>query len=228
MSHQEKIAVVAGSTGLVGSRLLVLLATAPEYSRVVALARRPLTATSAKVERRDANFEHLETLLADLADAGDRLDVYCCLGTTLRAAGARAAFRRVDHDYVLAIARWAERVEARRFLSISALGADARSRVFYNRVKGETERALQSSDLRSLVIARPSLLEGDRAHMRLGEQLTLLATRPLRNLIPARVRPIGADDVAAALLLAARDVAPPSIMANASMQGAALRLARTS
>ncbi len=227
MARKAKLAVVAGSTGLVGSRLLPLLADAPEYGRVVALARHELAEDRAEIERRDADFDHLATVLADLCDLGERLDVYCCLGTTLRAAGSRAAFRRVDHDFVLALARWAGAIRARRLLFISAIGADAQSRVFYNRVKGETEDALRALPLNSLVIARPSLLDGDRPQIRLGERLALLAARPLHALLPATLRPVRAVDVAAALLLAARERQPRPVLANAHLHGAASRLAQT-
>lgn len=220
-----KIAVVAGSTGLVGSTLLSLLAAAPEYGRVIALARRQLAVAAAKVERRDADFDRLDELLGDLHNDGDRLDVYCCLGTTIRAAGSQADFRRVDHDYVLALARWAERTRARRFLAVSALGADARRGVFYNRVKGETEDDLRSLALRSLVLARPSLLVGERAQTRPTERLAIVATRPLQWLLPAAIRPVDAADVAAALLLAARAAAAPAMLENARMHGAERELA---
>lgn len=220
-----KTAVVAGSTGLVGSLLLSMLAAAREFRHVIALARRPLVQPPAKVEQREADFDRLDEILEDLRGEGDRIDVFCCLGTTIRAAGSQLAFRRVDHDYVLALADWAKRIGARRFLAISAVGADARNRIFYNRVKGETEQALQSLPLRSLVLARPSLLVGERAEARPGEKIALVATRPLRSLLPAGIRPVDAGDVAAALLLAARATVPPPILGNAQMHGAARQLA---
>ena len=104
---------------------------------------------------------------------------------------------------------------------ISALGADAGSRVFYNRVKGETERDLAALGLASLVIVRPSLLAGERAEFRVGERLALMATRPLRALLPARVRPIAAADVAQAMVNAALSESAPAVVDSAAMQGAA-------
>ena len=127
----------------------------------------------------------------------------CCLGTTIKAAGSQAAFRAVDFDAVLAFAQAARAAGVRRFAVVSALGADARSAIFYNRVKGEMEAALIALGFESLTIARPSLLAGDRSALgqptRRGERLTLALTAPLAGLIPKAWRPIQADCLARAL-----------------------------
>jgi len=216
----SRAAVVAGPTGLVGSRLLGLLLREPRYRRVVALSRRPLEPVP-KLDVVDADYDRLDRVLGSVTSADRPFDVYCCLGTTIRAAGSEEAFRRVDHDYVLALGRWARTAGAHRMVVISALGADPGSRVFYNRVKGETERDLAALGLASLVIVRPSLLAGDRGEFRMGERLALIATRPLRALLPARVRPIAAADVAQSMLNAALADAPPAVIDSAAMQGAA-------
>jgi uncharacterized protein YbjT (DUF2867 family) len=222
-----KIAVVAGATGLVGSRLLELLAAAPEYASIVALARRAAPAPTGKVQWRQADFEHLDAVIGDIHGTGATpLDVFCCLGTTIKAAGSQQAFRRVDFDYVLAIARWARTAGARRFLVVSALGADPSSRIFYNRVKGEMEQALDALALPSLVVLRPSLLDGDRREVRPGERLTLALTRPLRSLLPGAIRPVRDVDAAATLLLSARAEQVPRVVSSAQMQGAMARLGR--
>ena len=136
----------------------------------------------------------------------------CCLGTTIKAAGSQAAFRAVDHDAVLAFARAARAAGVRRFAVVSALGADARSGIFYNRVKGEMEAGLLALDFDSLVIARPSLLAGDREALgqprRLGERLTLAVTGPFSGLIPKAWRPISAGCVARALQRGLNDARP--------------------
>lgn len=216
-------AVLAGATGLVGSQLLPLLANAPEYARVFALTRRALPIAAANLVAVPADFD---ALTASLQDAGPGADVYSCLGTTIRAAGSEAAFRRVDHDFVLALAHWAKARSARRFVLVSALGADPDSRVFYNRVKGEIERAVRAEGPTSVTILQPSLLDGERAQSRAGEQLALLITRPLRGLIPRAWRPVAARDVAAAMLLAARADPAPTLIASAAMHGAAEILAK--
>ena len=215
-------AVVAGPTGLVGSRLLGILLREARYRRVVALSRRAL-GPEPKLEVVEADYDQLDHVLGGVTSADQSIDVFCCLGTTIGRAGSKAAFRRVDHDHVLALGRWASGVGAHRMIVISAAGADAASRVFYNRVKGETELDLAALRLRSLVIVRPSLLSGQRDEFRLGERLALITTRPFRALIPASVRPIAAADVARAMLDAALADAPPAVIDSATMQGASSR-----
>lgn len=213
-------AVLAGGTGLVGAELLRLLAWEGDYDRVLALARRALPLSHPRIEPRPARFDALDDALAG-ARAG--CDVFCCLGTTIRTAGSREAFRAVDHGMVVALARWAKRHGARRFLLVSALGADPRSRVFYNRTKGEAERDARAEGPASVVVLRPSLLDGDRSERRFGEQVSLRLTRPLAGLIPAAWRPVHARDVAAAMLDAARADHPPAVIESAALQGAAPR-----
>jgi len=188
-------ALVAGSTGLVGRELLRQLAAAPAYGRVTALTRRLLGGASGdRVREVVADFERLDA-------AGDALaadHVYCALGTTIRRAGSRDAFRRVDHDYVVRLARLARERGARHFLLVSSVGADPRARTFYLRVKGEVEAAVRALDYPSVTIARPSLLLGDREEFRLGEVLM----KPLGGLMPRRYRPVHARAVATALIRA--------------------------
>jgi uncharacterized protein YbjT (DUF2867 family) len=216
-----RTAVVAGATGLVGSELIDRLLREPRYGRVLGLSRRALPARDSRFEVVDAAFDRLAEVLRGVTGEDGPLDVFCCLGTTIRKAGSEAAFRRVDHDYAVALGRWARDARAHRMVVVSALGADAGSRVFYNRVKGETERDLAALGLASLVIVRPSLLSGDREEFRLGERLALIATRPLRALLPVGVRPIAAADVAQSMLNAALADAPAAVIDSSVMQGAA-------
>ena len=139
-------------------------------------------------------------------------DAYCCLGTTIKQAGSQAAFRAVDFDAVLAFAHAARAAGVQRFAVVSALGASARSATFYNRVKGEMEAAVGALGFASVVIARPSLLAGDRAALgqplRTGERLALLFTGPVAGLIPRSVRPIDAGTVARGMIEALREARP--------------------
>lgn len=192
-------ALVAGATGLVGRELLRQLAEAP-YGRVGALLRRVPDDLPSAVTPIVADFEHLDRVADRLAVD----DVFCALGTTIRTAGSQEAFRRVDHDYVVALARLARARGARHFLLVSSLGADPRSRVFYSRVKGEVEAAVQAVGYPSVTIVRPSLLLGARQEFRLGERLM----QPLGPLMPRRFRPVHARAVAATLLRAARAAEP--------------------
>lgn len=221
-------AVVAGATGAIGSELVRRLLASNAYARIVALTRRPLTEDDPRLLAVPAQFDALDRALTSALIDGASFDAFCCLGTTIRTAGSRAAFREVDHDYVLAFARWALHCEVRRLVVVSALGADAASSVFYNRVKGETETALRALGFArgALVIVRPSLLDGQRAELRIGERLALALTRPVRALIPARVRPIRVEDVAQTMLDVALARTAPDIVESESMQGAASAASR--
>jgi len=198
---RTKQALLAGATGLVGGQLLARLLAHPAYSRVEVLVRRELPVRNSKLVQRVVDFEHLEAVSGISAD-----DVFCCLGTTIRKAGSQQAFRRVDHDYALALAGLARAAGAQQFLMVSALGADARSSVFYSRVKGETERDIAATGLAKVVFMRPSLLLGERQEVRTGERvgsvvgwlIAPLLIGPLR-----KYRPIDADHVAAAMAYAA-------------------------
>jgi len=158
---------MAGASGLVGGLLLRQLLDSPEYDRVIALGRRPLDLAHPKLAQVGVDFAALDQVTADLHCD----DAFCCLGTTIKQAGSPEAFRAVDHVAVLAFAWAARRNGAERFFVVSALGANARSRVFYNRVKGETEEALEVIDFPTLAIFRPSLLLGRRNETRLGERV---------------------------------------------------------
>jgi uncharacterized protein YbjT (DUF2867 family) len=189
---------VAGGSGLIGRELLAQLQDEP----VLALVRRPLAGLPASPSRREMLVD-LHALPAALP-APRR--VFIALGTTMAQAGSQAAFRAVDFDAVLAVARAALAAGATRCAVVSALGADAGSKVFYNRVKGEAEDALIALGFERLVIARPSLLDGERAGLaqphRSGEAWTLRLTRPIAGLIPKTWRPITPDRVARAMRLA--------------------------
>ena len=204
--------VVAGATGLVGRAVLALLTSRPaapglpRSSSLTALVRQP-----AQLAALPAGVKGQLVDLAALGRAGVEglppLDwAVCCLGTTIRAAGSQAAFRAVDFDAVLAFARAAKVAGASRLAVVSAMGASARSSVFYNRVKGEMEQALIALDLPRLVIAQPALLLGERTSLgqarRPGEALAQRWMPRLARLLPRSLRPIRADAVALAMISA--------------------------
>lgn len=170
----------------------------PRVTKVVALTRRPLP-PHARLENPVVDFDVLDTSAPWWkADA-----VICTLGTTMAKAGSKDAFRRVDFDYSLAVARLARRNGTTAFAINSSVGADPTSGSFYLRVKGEVEHALMAAGFASLAIVRPSLLLGKRAEFRLGERLAAGLFRLCRPLVPRRYRGVQADRVAAALLEAA-------------------------
>lgn len=187
-----RVAVLAGATGLVGGELLDLLLATDAWDRVVSVGRRRTTAEHPRLEQRVVNF-------AALDDLPPCTDVFSCLGTTIRAAGSQAAFRAVDHDAVVALAEAAHRAGATRFLHVTALGAAPGSRVFYNRVKGETERDVAASGMSATVAFRPSMLDGARAERRPAERLGLAAMRVVAPML-GRYRPTAVGDLARAMV----------------------------
>ncbi|MHA7962579.1 oxidoreductase [Paenibacillus sp. CAU 1782] len=209
MKALELTAVVAGATGLVGKDLVHLLLNHHAYSRVIVLVRRGLGIAHPKLEERHISFDRLaEELDGDLLYGAD---VFCALGTTIKQAGSKEAFRRVDYTYPLELGRAAQRFGASRFIIVTAMGASAASKIFYNRVKGEAERDLTALGLPRLVILRPSLLLGNRTESRPGERAAILLSRPLGALMIgplARYKAIESSDVALAMVKAARMAGP--------------------
>ena len=212
--------LLAGATGLVGRALLVRLLAAERRQRVIVVARKPLPSTSARDPRLTVRIGDMVTLAGE---SGAIDDAYIALGTTIKVAGSEAAFRAVDLDLVVAIARRARAAGARRLAVISALGADRRSRVFYSRVKGEMEDAVTGLGYESVVLARPALLLGDRESMgqptRAGEVWAARLLGPLLPIVPASVRPIAATVVAAATVDALDHAEPGTrVLSSADLQ----------
>jgi uncharacterized protein YbjT (DUF2867 family) len=200
----SRTALLAGATGLVGSHVLERLLADNHWSRVVTVGRRPASRRHGKLEQRVLDLSAIEAQ-GDLPHADD---VFCCLGTTIRQAGSQDAFRRVDHDFVVGLARAGLRIGATQFLLISAIGADPQSRVFYSRVKGEAEVAVRRLPYRAVQIFRPGLLLGTRSEFRLGERIAMLAVPLLHPFLLGGLRryhSITAGDVARAMVRIARE-----------------------
>ena len=207
--------ILAGATGLVGRELLQGLLADASVAQVHALGRRALELHHAKLVDHVVDFAAVPALPP--AD-----EVYLALGTTIKVAGSQAAFRAVDHDANLAVARAARAAGAKRAGVVSAMGADAGSAVFYSRVKGELEQALAGLGFDGLVIARPSLLAGDRRALgqpqRRGELIGSALAKLLGRLVPANYRPIEARKVAQALLSAVPQCTGTQLLPSGSMQ----------
>ncbi len=195
-----RTALIAGATGLVGGHLLRLLLDDDTWDRVVSIGRREVGCRHAKLDQLVAQFPEVPGLPA--VD-----DVFCALGTTIKQAGSQDAFRAVDHHAVVALAAAGKSAGASSFLHVTAMGADAGSRIFYNRVKGATERDVAALGIPTTVAFRPSILDGDRAESRLGEQAGLVVMRALSPVL-GRFRPTRAEDVARAMVQRARTGAP--------------------
>ncbi|PRY13682.1 uncharacterized protein YbjT (DUF2867 family) [Pontibacter ummariensis] len=196
-------ALIVGASGLVGSHLLTLLLKSERYSQVISVGRRELPLIHPKLEQKVVDFDNLKQYAADLvAD-----DVYCCLGTTIKKAGSKETFYKVDHTYVVQLAEITAEKGASQFLVVSAMGADAKSLFFYNQVKGEMERDVQAQPFTAVHIFRPSLLLGEREEHRTGEEIAAKVMKPLSGLMIGpleKYKPVEAEAVAQAMLFAAR------------------------
>ena len=192
-----RVALVAGATGLVGRAILALLLADKRYSTVHVVGRRAPPVQHPKLAA------HISASLTNwTCPAVD--DVFIALGTTIKVAGSKAAFKAIDGDMVVAIASAAKASGASRLAVVSAMGASAQSSVFYNQVKGQMEAAVSQLGFETLAIARPSLLAGDRDALkqpeRLAENLALQFFKWLKPLIPANYRSITASSVAQAMV----------------------------
>lgn len=194
-----------GASGLVGGFVLSQLLADARVAQVVAPTRRALPTRHPRLDNPVLDFERLPPADASLW----RVDaVICTLGTTMKQAGSRARFRRVDHDYPLQIARSALHGGAYAFALNSALGADPGARLFYSRVKGELEQDLRQLPYPSLTFVRPGLIGGQRGRARLGERVAAIVLGAASPVLPRRWRINPAEQVAAALVDAAIQALP--------------------
>jgi uncharacterized protein YbjT (DUF2867 family) len=211
-----KTALLVGATGLVGRQVLELLLQSNRYELVRVVSRQPLSVTHPKIQSAVTSFDRLQ----ELADLFQVDDIYCCLGTTIRKVKTQEAFRQIDFHYPLQVAQLGKEQGAKQYLLVSALGANAKSSIFYNRVKGDVEEAVSKLGYRSLHIFRPSLLLGPREESRSGEDAAKIFYRIFGFLIPAKYKGIEARKVAAAMLeCAAREEPGIYLHESAAMQG---------
>jgi uncharacterized protein YbjT (DUF2867 family) len=196
-------AVIAGATGLVGSHCLRLLLESPRYNNVASIGRRPLAFAHPKLEEIQSDFGKLP----DLPVA----DIFCAFGTTIKRAGSKEAFRRVDHDYILQLAEWGLRNGAKQFLLVSSVDSDPKSRNFYLQVKGELEADLNALSYESVHIFRPGMLLGSRTENRPLERIGQYAVVALQWALAGKLRKyrgMPADRLAAAMVRTALQQMP--------------------
>jgi len=199
-------ALIIGGSGLVGSHLLRLIADDSTYESIAAISRRDVPVPD-RVKLEIVNFDRLN----ESAKVMKANHVFCCVGTTIKKAGSQEAFRKVDFDVAVTSARLARQNGATKYLVVSALGASKNSSVFYNRVKGEMEDAVQSMAYREVWIFRPSLLTGERTEFRPGEAIGHAAGLVLSPFLAGplkKYKPIHAERVARAMLNCARETKP--------------------
>ena len=203
MADGKLAVLLVGATGLVGRECLRLLLSDHAVARIEVVARRALSpdVRSPKLSTHIIDFDHLneydELFTVDA--------IICALGTTIRQAGSRTRLRTIDLEYPLDFARLGRRRGCSHFLVVSSLGANPKSRIFYNRVKGELEDGLRELDYPCLTIVRPSLLLGPRAEQRLGEEVAKRVSKWLGPLVPRPFKPVEAHAVAIALVRAAKN-----------------------
>lgn len=203
----DRTALIVGASGLTGGHCLDYLLIDPYYTKVIAPVRRLLAIEHPKLAQHLVDFDRPE----DLCEVMKGDDVFCCLGSTIKKAGSREAFRTVDFVYPTRVAELALLNGAEQFLLVSAMGADPQAPIFYSRVKGETEQAIESCGYPVLNIFRPSLLIGERQEKRLGEDigqwlfrfLPLMFSGPL-----AKYKPVEARAVAYAMVEVAKKKRP--------------------
>jgi uncharacterized protein YbjT (DUF2867 family) len=197
--QHKKTAIIAGATGLVGEQVINQLLADPYYGKIIAVVRKPMLMQHDKIEQRVVNFEQLRTSLVGIkADHG-----FCCLGTTIKAAGSKEKQFRVDHDYVIEFAQACQVAGVNRFGAVSSIGADASSSNFYLRTKGQMEADLQKISFEGLYILQPSLLLGERMEHRTGEKAATIIMKLLNPLFVGglkKYRGVQASDVAACMI----------------------------
>lgn len=200
----SKTALIAGASGLTGGYLLNLLLESPAYSLVIAYVRKSSGITHPKLKEIVVNWETLqEPVVAD--------DIFCCLGTTIKKAGSQEAFRKVDFQYPLQLAQIQFRGGSQQFMLVSAIGADSKSSIFYSRVKGELENALQAIGYKSIHIFRPSFIAGPRKESRPGERIGLAIFSFVAPLFIGPLKkyaPIHAEHIAQAMMRIAQKNEP--------------------
>ena len=192
--------LLLGATGLVGSELLPMLLADDTIARVIVITRRTTNVRHVKLDEHIFDLGEMDRHPTIFAVD----QIFCTLGTTIKKAGSQGQFRFVDHDLPLMAAKLGLEHGAHGYLIVSSLGADAKSQVFYNRVKGETENDLIALGYRCMTIARPSLLLGPRKERRTGEDIA----KRFGWLLPPKYRPIEAKSVARALAESARKDEP--------------------
>ena len=190
----QKIALVIGGSGLIGKILIQKLLESDRYAKVRILVRSKFSLQHPKLEVIIFNFDapDMNLIVAD--------DVYCCLGTTMKKAGSKENFYKVDYLYPIQTAEAAFKNGTKRFSIVTSMGADATSVFYYNQVKGEIEEALKRIKFESLFIFRPSLLLGQRPETRLGEKIGEKLAKLFKPIIPSKYKAIEAEKVAKAML----------------------------
>jgi uncharacterized protein YbjT (DUF2867 family) len=204
MSINKRImtATLVGATGLIGSYLLEELLNDPYFDTVRILIRRPIDITHPKLEKKIVDFNDSDSLLVALSNS----DVlFCSIGSTMKKVkGDKEAYRKIDFDIPVKLARFCKMTDCEKFILVSSAGANSKSRNFYQHLKGETDEAVKTVGLKTIHIMRPSLLLGERKEFRLGENIGKAVMTGLSFLIPEKYKAIQGKDVAKVMLVLAK------------------------
>nr|WP_314239323.1 NAD-dependent epimerase/dehydratase family protein [uncultured Campylobacter sp.] len=194
-----KSALVLGATGVVGRELVRELCENENYDKIIVWARRELKFSHEKLETQIVNFSDVKNMPPREID-----EIFCALGTTMKQAGSRGQFYKIDVSYPVNIAKWGIASGASRFALISSQGADERSRFFYLRAKGKAEKKIAALGFKSLQIARLPAIKSEREQVRIGELFTIWLFGLLPKFILKNYRPMSAKDIAASVIAAAQ------------------------
>ena len=195
-------ATLVGATGLIGSYLLEELLNDPWFDTVRILIRRPITFTHPKLEKKIVDFNDSDSVLVALSNSDV---VFCAIGSTMKKVkGDKGAYRKIDFDIPVNIARFCKMTGCEKFILVSSAGANAKSMNFYQRLKGETEESVKEAGPKTIHIMRPSLLLGERKEFRLGENIGKAFMTILSFLIPEKYKAIHGKDVAKVMLALAK------------------------
>jgi uncharacterized protein YbjT (DUF2867 family) len=201
---EKRNALIAGATGLVGSSLLKQLLADDQYEKIVIITRKSIDVKHPKLIQKQIEFDAIESLKLDFQVN----DVFCALGTTIKTAGSQDAFYKVDYTYVVNLGKWCVANGVQQLMIVSAMGASAKSGIFYNRVKGEMEASVSQLNIPQVQVFRPSLLMGDRKEKRGGEKIAQVVMGTLGFLFAGpllKYKGIHADVVAKAMIQSAKE-----------------------
>lgn len=208
---EPRTALLVGATGLIGAFVLKRLLESAHYQRVTVWVRRPIQTKHPKLTVEVVDFDKIGERRVDAED------VFCCLGTTIKVAGSQEAFRRVDYEYPVALAKAAAKGGASRILVVSALGARPDSTVFYSRVKGEMQDAVRAAGVPTTIFFQPSMLSGRVENKRFWEDVATAVGNAIGPLL-GKYRPIHGDIVAQAMVKAAVEGRPSGVIESGEIR----------
>ena len=195
-------ATLIGATGLIGNFILEEMLNDPYFDTVRILIRRPIDITHPKLEKKIVDFNDSDSVLVALSNSDV---VFCAIGSTMKKVkGDKDAYRKIDFDIPVNLARFCKMTGCEKFILVSSAGANSKSMNFYQKLKGETDEAVKSSGLKTIHIMRPSLLLGERKEFRLGENIGKAVMTGLSFLIPEKYKAIQGKDVAKVMIALAK------------------------